>query len=88
MTKIHSPNESYTGMSASVAFCNGVGETEDKHLIKWFKEHGYKVKESSTEDGKEKSKEPKSTKGSSKKPEIKQEESSTEDEKAKSKEGE
>lgn len=88
MAKIYSPNRSYTGVSASVAFCNGVGETENKHLIKWFKSHGYKVEESSTEDEKAKSKEPKSTKGSSKKPEIKQEESSTEDGKEKSKEGE
>lgn len=45
MAKIYSPNESYTGVSASVAFSKGIGETEDKHLIEWFKEHGYKVEE-------------------------------------------
>lgn len=43
--KIYSPNKDYTGMSASVNFCNGVGETENPHLIEWFKEHGYEVEE-------------------------------------------
>lgn len=43
--KIKSPNKDYTGVSASVPFCNGVGETEDSHLIQWFKEHGYEVEE-------------------------------------------
>ena len=41
--KIYSPNKEYTGVSASVPFCNGVGETNDPHLIQWFKDHGYKV---------------------------------------------
>lgn len=45
MVKIYSPNKSYTGVSASVAFSKGVGETENKHLIEWFKQHGYKVVE-------------------------------------------
>lgn len=43
--KIKSPNKDYTGVSASVPFCNGVGETEDPNLIKWFKDHGYEVEE-------------------------------------------
>lgn len=43
--KIYSPNKEYTGISASVAFCNGRGETDDPHLIEWFKEHGYTVEE-------------------------------------------
>ena len=30
--KIKSPNKDYTGVSASVPFCNGVGETEDPYL--------------------------------------------------------
>ena len=38
----------YTGISASVPFCNGVGETEDPHLIEWFKDHGYEVEEVET----------------------------------------
>lgn len=44
--KIYSPNKEYTGVSASVPFCNGVGETNDPHLIQWFKDHGYKVEDS------------------------------------------
>lgn len=47
--KIFSPNTDYTGMSASVAFSNGVGETDDEHLINWFKEHNYTVVEQDTE---------------------------------------
>lgn len=45
MAKIYSPNKSYTGVSASIAFSKGIGETEDTHLIEWFKEHGYKIVE-------------------------------------------
>lgn len=43
--KIYSPNKDYTGISASVPFCGGVGETDDPYLIKWFKDHGYTVEE-------------------------------------------
>lgn len=43
--KIYSPNKEYTGISASVPFCGGVGETEDPRLLQWFREHGYKVAE-------------------------------------------
>lgn len=49
MAKIIAPNKSYTGVSASVAFCNGEGNTDDKHLIKWFKDHGYTVEEPASE---------------------------------------
>lgn len=45
MAKIYSPNKKYTGISASVTFIKGVGETEDKHLIDWFKSKGYSVGE-------------------------------------------
>ena len=48
--KICSPNKEYTGVSASVPFCNGMGETDDPYLIEWFKMHGYKVEEDSTEE--------------------------------------
>ncbi|WP_313347499.1 hypothetical protein [Lacrimispora sp.] len=41
--KVFAPNKQYTGMSASVSFCNGVGETEDPRLLHWFKSHGYEV---------------------------------------------
>lgn len=43
--KIYSPNKEYSGISASVTFVNGTGETDNPHLIKWFKQHGYKVEE-------------------------------------------
>lgn len=47
--KIYSPNKEYTGVSASVPFCNGIGETDDPYLIGWFKKHGYKVEEAESE---------------------------------------
>ena len=43
--KVYSPNKSYTGVTASVPFCGGVGETEDPYLLDWFREHGYIVEE-------------------------------------------
>lgn len=45
MAKIVAPNKQYTGISASVYFCNGIGETTNEDLISWFKEHGYSVVE-------------------------------------------
>lgn len=45
MAIIEAPNKEYTGVSASVAFCNGVGRTDNQNLIQWFKDHGYTVKE-------------------------------------------
>lgn len=41
--KIKAPNESYTGVSASVGFVNGIGETDSEHLANWFEAHGYTV---------------------------------------------
>lgn len=41
--KVHSPNKSYTGVTASVPFCNGQGETDDPYLLEWFEKHGYEV---------------------------------------------
>lgn len=49
MAKIIAPNKQYTGISASVYFCNGIGETDNKDLINWFKEHGYSVVEEDIE---------------------------------------
>lgn len=43
MAKIIAPNRQYTGMSASVSFANGIGETDKPELISWFKKHGYQV---------------------------------------------
>lgn len=47
--KIYSPNKEYTGISASVPFCGGVGETDDPYLIQWFKSHRYQVEEAGKE---------------------------------------
>lgn len=41
--KIIAPNEKYNGVSASVKFKNGVGETDNPQLIKWFKARGYTI---------------------------------------------
>ena len=43
--KIYAPIKTATGVWCSVYFRNGVGETDNPHLINWFKEHGYKVEE-------------------------------------------
>lgn len=59
--KIFSPNEKYNGVSASVTFVNGQGETDNPHLIKWFQAHGYKVEktEKKPENKKPENKNPK-----------------------------
>lgn len=43
MSKIYAPNKEYTGVVAGVVFNKGIGETQDKRLINWFEEKGYKV---------------------------------------------
>lgn len=43
--KVYSPNKEYTGVSTSVPFCNGVGETDNPHLLEWFRMHGYEVEQ-------------------------------------------
>lgn len=43
--KVYAPNKGYTGVSASVAFCNGIGETDDPRLLDWFRDRGYTVEE-------------------------------------------
>jgi hypothetical protein len=43
MAKIFSPNKKYSGIVAGVRFVSGQGETDKKHLIKWFKIKGYKI---------------------------------------------
>ena len=51
MAKITVPtNKSYNGIDFGVPFVNGVAETEDAWLITMFKEKGYNVEESKTED--------------------------------------
>jgi hypothetical protein len=41
--KIYAPNKEANGVYASVLFVNGVGETDNPHLIEWFRSHGYHV---------------------------------------------
>ena len=55
MVKINAPNKEYTGISASVYFINGAGETENPYLVEWFRDRGYEVEE----DSEEKAKKPK-----------------------------
>lgn len=62
--KVHAPNKNYTRVSASVAFCNGVGETEDPYLLEWFKSHGYELEEPPKEETEE---DPEKKKAASKK---------------------
>ena len=50
MAKILAPNKQYTGVSASVSFCNGIGSTETPELIDGFKKHGYQVIEEEKKD--------------------------------------
>lgn len=46
--KIYTPVKNATGTWCSVQFVNGVGETDNPHLIEWFKSHGYTVEESNS----------------------------------------
>lgn len=48
--KIIAPNGEYTGISATVAFVKGVGETDDPHLAEWFNENGYEVEDIALEN--------------------------------------
>ncbi len=41
--KIYAPVKDFNGWRGNVYFVNGVGETNDAKLIKWFETHGYKV---------------------------------------------
>lgn len=43
MAKVYTPLEGYNGISASVEFVNGVGETDNENLLEWFEEKGYTV---------------------------------------------
>ena len=54
MAKITVPtNKSYNGIDFGVPFVNGVAETEDTWLITMFKEKGYHVEETTTEEAPE-----------------------------------
>lgn len=49
MAKIYSNNKQYNGISASVKFINGVGESNLPHLLDWFQENGYTIVEDKRE---------------------------------------
>lgn len=44
--KITAPNRRYNGVTATVAFREGVGETDSPALLEWFASHGYTVEPS------------------------------------------
>lgn len=41
--KIYAPVRDFNGWRNNVRFVNGVGETDESHLIEWFKLKGYNV---------------------------------------------
>lgn len=41
--KIYAPVKDTNGVYASVRFVNGVGETDNPHLIHWFASHGFRI---------------------------------------------
>ena len=43
MAKIYCNNKEFCGISASVNFVNGVGDSNIPHLISWFQENGYTI---------------------------------------------
>lgn len=51
MAKIYAPNKEYTGVSASVPFVNGVGESDNPVLLGWFRDNGYVVEHAETLPG-------------------------------------
>ena len=53
MAKIKAPNSNYNGVDFGIPFANGVAETEDAWLITMFKEKGYHVEETTTEEAPE-----------------------------------
>lgn len=57
MATIRTVVENYTGIRAGITFVNGIGETNNPHLIDWFKNHGYIAED--TEDKEEAQEKPK-----------------------------
>lgn len=45
MARIVAPNRAYNGVSAGVAFSDGVGDTDVPHLVEWFRQSGYQVED-------------------------------------------
>lgn len=47
--KIYAPVKDANGVWCTVRFINGVGETNDPKLIKWFEKHGYRLEDPTPE---------------------------------------
>jgi len=58
MAKVIAPNQQYNGLSAGVMFINGVGETDNPHLLEWFESKGYTVEYTETEQEEEQTPKP------------------------------
>ena len=41
--KIYAPVKDFNGVRAGVRFVNGVGESNDEYMVRWFELHGYGV---------------------------------------------
>lgn len=54
MAKVTAPNEQYNGLSATVMFVNGVGETDNENLLQWFEDKGYTVERHNEQEEAEK----------------------------------
>ncbi|MNE91606.1 hypothetical protein D3C76_128270 [compost metagenome] len=48
MAKVITPNKQYNGLSATVMFVNGVGETDNPNLLAWFEFKGYEIEQDSS----------------------------------------
>ena len=44
--KIYAPVKDFNGLRNNVRFVNGIGETDNPLVIKWFKDHGYIIEKS------------------------------------------
>lgn len=44
--KIYAPVKDFNGLRNNVRFVNGVGETNNPTVIKWFESHGYEIEKS------------------------------------------
>jgi len=43
MANIHAPNKSFSGVRYGVTFTNGIGQSDDKTVLAWFKTNGYQL---------------------------------------------
>ncbi|MEG1501956.1 MAG: hypothetical protein RR203_02450 [Synergistaceae bacterium] len=61
MAKITAPNKKYNGVTATVHFIDGEGESKDTRLLEWFETHGYKVSKEKVKSNSEEKPEEKQT---------------------------